>query len=209
MTARRVTGAARDEMLARYAAGEAAAALGREYGLSPQSIRQAANLAGTVVEGHSGQRLTAEQAAEIIRLRRDGFSMDAIAARVGKGRTAVARALRKAGFPPAPPGRGGRSLYSPETRKEAVERYAAGGSSAEVAAEFGVTPPTVLKWARAAGVTIQRQGARGAPRRHPRLSRPAIGRARYAATRRLIQLHRDEFRALYAEELARLAPEES
>lgn len=214
MTRRNVTGAARDELLARYAAGERASALGREYGLSPSSIRQAANAAGIVVRGNFGQRLTAEQVAEIIRLRRAGLSMDAIAARIGRGRTSVANTLRKAGFAPAPPGRGSRlGRFSPETRKEAVERYAAGGSSAEVAAEFGTTAPTVVKWARAAGVPIRPQG--GWPGMgSARSGRALIGgsarsRAWSLASSRLVRLHRDEFKALYAEELARLAPEEA
>lgn len=84
------------EIVRRYVAGEPAAALAKEFGFRTHiSVLQRVRKAGQSVaaRGNRVRDLSERQVAEILRLRDEGWTQDAIAAVVGTGQTKVSMCL--------------------------------------------------------------------------------------------------------------------
>jgi transposase-like protein len=101
------------------------------------------------------RRLSAGEIDELVRLYRDGATIDAVGRRYGVHRTTVIGQLDRRGVPRR---RTPRKMSEPLVAR-AVERYSEGLSVADVASEFGVHAMTLAREFRSAGiVTRPRRG---------------------------------------------------
>ena len=94
--------------------------------------------------------------AKAVRLYRDGRTMDEVAARFGVCKTTVHRWTHEAGVARDHLTAGRMAHWEdrtdPKVRARALDRYRRGHSSTEVARQLSVSPSSVCKWAREAGI---------------------------------------------------------
>ena len=131
--------------------------IGEKLVLKPDSVRKYRNRAGLLRKRTGGTPIKAEgRTAEIVLLRREGLSLNAIAARFKISRAAVQGALDRAEASKVP-----RNL----NHEEWIAAYQEGHSLRKIALRFGVTAPTVLFTLRRAGIDTS---VRGTPKYEPR-----------------------------------------
>lgn len=128
----------------------AASMVQREFGSWSAAIR-AAGLEPFAKSPPGPNTLTAEKLAETIRLYRSGLSAAQVGERLGITGDAVWQRLVGAGEPR----RASEHVISDATRVAAVRRYALGESCTAIGRSLGISPTTVLKYARRAGVPIR------------------------------------------------------
>ena len=96
--------------------------------------------------------MTVEQQAS--ELYRAGYSMKAIAEKIGRSTSTVCAYLQNAGVQARPQG------HHATTRARAADLYGSGLSANEVAVVLGVTGSTVARWLAASGVKARQRGLR-------------------------------------------------
>lgn len=128
------------------------ALLGREYGVSADTVRYHMAARGVPAAVHAPRVLPGVPAASIARLYEGGLSTGGIAGLHGVSRWTISARLDTAGVARRPAGK-----FLPLA--EAAARYAAGESLAAIGARYGMSASTVHGKLTAAGITLRPPGA--------------------------------------------------
>lgn len=140
------------KIAAAYADGATIAELAEAHGVSRTPIRRAIAAAGIVTRRGGVMGPTDAEAAAMVEDHRSGMPIAQIAAKHGRGRNVVRRALTRAGIPLQ---RGGRP--NPMLGREAVvaAEYADGATMSELMAKYGVSAHTVRRALVSHGVAVR------------------------------------------------------
>jgi hypothetical protein len=95
--ARRLSKAEWDQVTADYLGGMSTNAIGRKYGMYPQTIYNRLKASGVPIRGRTGATISGEKLEEAVRLRRRGWTFAQIGAHFGVSRAAATNALKRAG----------------------------------------------------------------------------------------------------------------
>ncbi len=145
------------EVIRRYTAGETLRAIGASYGVTwvpVQSVLKRHGIERRTLSDYRWQE-TAENRAELVRLWKDGLSVQNIARTVGTGNDKVSRILREEGINPR---HGGERLFKGDKLTALIAEYAATRSLAELGRRHGCSTRAVGNTLKRAGVKITHNG---------------------------------------------------
>ena len=86
-----------DRAVVDYVSGMSTLAVGKKYGIDPQTVASNVRARGGEVRSRSGAVISGDKLAEAVRLRRAGWNYSEIGRHFGVSRVAATNALKQAG----------------------------------------------------------------------------------------------------------------
>ena len=153
------------EMVSRYESGDTTVAIARNVGVTPGTVNRALREAGVKLRNRSEaatlaspSKAVGDRIAEIISRYESGDAPISIARDIGISPGRIRRILRKAGVQLRGRSEVNRSEIATGRIAEITNRYESGDSTASIARDLDISPGTVNKALREAGIRVRGPG---------------------------------------------------